>query len=117
LRRELSKRRGTRGGAANTPRRPVLVEELGASVGVPAPVRWLAFPVLEDGARASVQRITGSEALFGITRALLNLHVWNERALILARRIVEEAHAARVVGGTLGDIADALVEWASEDRP
>jgi hypothetical protein len=41
--------------------------------------------------------------------AVLNLHVWGERALIMANRLLGSATAARLIVGSLPDAASTIM--------
>jgi hypothetical protein len=114
LGREAPRGRSTRGGGATTPRRPVAASELDASVGVPATVTAVLVPSFEPGADSAVVPMTSAEAVFAITSAVLNLHIWNERAVLLARRVLEGARVARLVVGDYAEAAEVTARWARE---
>jgi hypothetical protein len=94
---------------ARTPRRPVRVQELfGASAG-PTPPGRVVFPVFRPGRPTELQDIGAAEALFEFTQAVLNLHVWTDRALVVMRDILTSVPAARLVVGSIPEAADLLV--------
>ena len=47
--------------------------------------------------------------MFAIAGAVLNMHVWGERALILANRLLASATAARLIVGSLPDAASTIM--------
>jgi hypothetical protein len=49
-----------------------------------------------------------AEALFTMSESLLNMHVWNERALVLLERILAEVSVERLVIGSLPEAVTLL---------
>jgi hypothetical protein len=95
------------------PPRPVSVEDLQAERGRdPAPVRWIVFPDFDLGAETSLEPAGGSQALFRFIEAVLNLHVWRDRGLLLARELLEDGAVSRLVVGSIPEAADLLMETA-----
>jgi hypothetical protein len=97
---------------AMTPRRPVAPEELGGQRSQPAPVGWIVFPYFEAGAETRLEPAGGSEAIFRFTEAVLNLHIWEDRALTLIRDLVEAVPVSRLVVGSIPEAAELLARSA-----
>lgn len=97
---------------AKTPRRPIPVAVLGRRAAGPMPIGWLVFPTFSAGAPTELTSIGRAEAMFRLTQATLNLHVWNERALLLMQDFVNEVPSAQLVVGSLQEAADLLLERA-----
>lgn len=110
LGRRPSKGRATRGGGANSIRRPVLPSELGGNPAQPTPVGRMLFPEFRSGEPTAIQPVPASEALFALSKASLNLHVWGERALLLFQRLLREIEVARLVIGDLEAAGDLVME-------
>lgn len=110
LGRQPSKGRGSRGGGANTVRRPVLPYELGGTVAGPTPVRRVLLPEFQPGAETRLEPMPSAAALFALTRAALNLHVWEDRALLFFRRLLERTDVLRLVVGDLDDARDLVLD-------
>jgi hypothetical protein len=89
-------------------RRPVRVDELGGTFAEWSPVERLVFPSFEEGARTGLVPMTKAEALFAMSEALLNLHVWNERALVLLQRVLADAPVERLVIGSVPEAVELL---------
>ena len=107
LGREVRRRRPAAGSASA--RRPVRPDELGGSTGAPAPVRRLLFPEFRPGEPTSIEPVPAAAAVFALTRAALNLHVWEERALLFFRRLLEGIDVARLVVGDLDEACDLIL--------
>jgi hypothetical protein len=97
-----------------TVRFPVPVDELGSSIASPAPVRWIVFPEFDPGAPTELQPIDAARAVFRFAESGLNLHIWGDRALVLARRLLEGAEVRRLVVGSIEEGADAVRRFATE---
>jgi hypothetical protein len=97
--------------AAGVPSRrlALAVEELGGAVAPPTEIRRLVFPSFEPGRPTELRPIAKAEAVFAIASAVLNMHVWGERALIMANRLLGSATAARLTVGSLPDAASTIM--------
>lgn len=104
------RRRSTRS-EGMTPRRPVPVTRLGGSVGLPAPVKWVVFPEF-GAAETKLEAASGSGLVFALVSATLNRHVWRERAIVFAQRLLDEAAVSRLTIATADAAADAVAEAA-----
>jgi hypothetical protein len=93
----------------NTPRRPVPIQELGGRVAEAAPVGMVVFPTFELGGVTEFRSMSKAEAVFGITESVLNLHIWTDRALVAAGKLIEEAEVSRLVIGSLPEAAALLM--------
>jgi hypothetical protein len=89
-------------------RRPVPVRELGGTFADSAPIDRLVFPSFEPGAVTELVSMSKAEALFTMSESLLNMHVWNERALVLLERILAEVSVERLVIGSLPEAVTLL---------
>ncbi len=78
-------------------RHPVLPETLGSQFSAPVPLGWVVFPEIRQGAEAHLEPLNAADALFRFTQACLNLHVWEDRALILIRNLLEEKPVSLLV--------------------
>jgi hypothetical protein len=94
---------------ARTPRRPVRVEELSGASSGPTPPGRIVFPTFRPGRPTEMQDIGAAEALFGFTQAVLNLHVWADRALVVMRDLLSSIPPARLVVGSIPEAADLLL--------
>jgi hypothetical protein len=94
---------------ARTPRRPVPVEQVGGYRATPAVLGRIVFPVFRPGEETRLEAIASSEAVFHFLEALLNAHIWGERAMLLARDLVETVPVERIVIGALPDAAELLL--------
>jgi len=95
---------------AKTPRRPVPLDELGGELGQPAPIRRLVFPSFHPGQATGWREIPRAEALFRLTEASLNLHVWTERAFVLLQDLLADASIQALVVGDLEEAADLVAK-------
>lgn len=91
---------------------PVSVEELGGRWADPAPLGWIALVSFRPGEETRLEPAGGADALFGFTEAVLNLHVWQDRALLFARDLLESMPVSRLVVGSLPEAADLLIQTA-----
>jgi hypothetical protein len=107
-------RAGHRTPGAMTVRLPVPVDELGSSIASPAPVRWIVFPEFDPDAPTELQPIDAARAIFRFAESGLNLHIWGDRALVLARRLLEGAEVRRLVVGSIEEGADVISRFATE---
>jgi hypothetical protein len=87
----------------------VSVRELGGRLGQALPIRRIVFPRFEPGSPTRLEPISRSEATFGLAQAGLNLHVWGERALVLADEIVRAALVQRLHVGSLAEATELLL--------
>jgi hypothetical protein len=95
------------------PPRPVSLGALrGERAEGTAPAKWIVFPEFEPGGETRLEPAGGSELLFRFTEAVLNLHVWRDRTLVLLRELLESAAVSRLVVGSLPEAADFLVRTA-----
>jgi hypothetical protein len=92
--------------------RPLAPESLGGSMSDPRPLRWLIFPTFAPGENSRLEAHGGAEALFGLTQACLNLHVWRDRSLALFRELLDDVAVSRLVVGDPGEAADLVAEAA-----
>jgi hypothetical protein len=101
-------RRQTGPSGARVWRRPVPVAELGGRSVDWAPIGRVVFPRFEPGATTELQPLSRAEAVFAMSESLLNLHVWNERALLLIERLLRDVSVERLVVGSLPEAVDVL---------
>jgi hypothetical protein len=95
------------------PPRPIPLHQLAAErAEAPVPIRWILFPRFEPGAETTLAPAGGSEILFRFTEAVLNLHVWRDRALLLARELLEGGAVSTLVVGSIPEAADLLMDTA-----
>jgi hypothetical protein len=102
----------SRSGRATPGRYAVLPEALGSRSADPTPLRWVAFPSFEPGSRTRLEAAGGAGAVFGLSRACVNLDVWEERGLMMFRELADDAAISRLVIGSLEEAADLLIESA-----
>ena len=102
----------SRSGRAAPGRYAVSPEALGSRSADPTPLRWVVFPSFEPGSPTILEPAGGAGAVFGLSRACVNLDVWEERGLILFRELAEGAAISRLVIGSLEEAADLLIESA-----
>ena len=108
---ELGREAGRRSrGQADRRRRPVPLAELGGRAADPAEIHWVVFPDFEAGGPTELVTMSESEALFRYAQAVLNLHIWSDRALILGREMLEHARIARLRVGSIPEATDILIE-------
>lgn len=97
---------------AATPRRPVLVDELGGVLAAPSTDDWIVFPVFSLGGPTELRPLGDAQALFSLTQATLNLNVWGPRALVLLREILASSEqVVQLVVGSLDEAVDLLASW------
>jgi hypothetical protein len=94
---------------AMTPRRPVTLPELKGRRADPVDIRWIVFPEFELGGPTELMSIERSEALFRLSRSLLNLHVWGDRVLYLWKELREKATPMRLRVGSMEAAAEMLL--------
>ena len=95
-----------------TPRRLVTPEEVGGRFADPAPLRWIVLPEFVPGADTRLEALGGSGALFQLTRSVLNLHAWGDRALLLLRDLLDMVPTSRLVVGSIPEASDLVVQAA-----
>jgi hypothetical protein len=97
-------------------RTPVRPTSLGGTRAGPADPRWIVFPVFEPDGPTELRPMSGSEGVFGFAEAVLNLHVWADRALILAKELLANARVWRLQVGSLETAVELLTaELATTD--
>jgi hypothetical protein len=94
---------------ARTPRRAVPLAVLGADASPPADLARIVFPSFRPGEETRFEGIAASEAVFRILEAVLNAHIWGERAMLFARDLVETVPVERLVIGSVAEAADLLM--------
>jgi hypothetical protein len=97
-----------------TPRRVVAANELGGAEAEPAPPVWIVLPSFEPESKTRLEPFGGAPALFGITQAILNLHVWEDRALTLMRDMLDSTAVSRLVVGSIPEAASQLLAVAPD---
>jgi len=100
---------GEVGRDSRTPRRAVPVEVLGGHHAAPTDLGWIVLPVFRQGEGTRLEPVAGAEAVFKLMEAMLNAHVWGDRALILARDLVETVPVQRLVIGSIPEGAGLLM--------
>jgi hypothetical protein len=96
-------------GNSRTPRRVVPVNVLGGYHAPPAELGAITFPVFAPGEDTRAEAIGASDGIFRIMEATLNGHVWGERALILARDLIETVPTQQLVVGSLPEAVELLM--------
>ena len=102
----------SRSGRATPGRYAVSPEALGSGSADPTPLRWVVFTSFEPGSRTILEPAGGAGAVFGLSRACVNLDVWEERGLMMFRELADDAAISRLVIGSLEEAADLLIESA-----
>jgi hypothetical protein len=102
------RRRGQEAPVQARPRWPVLLEEIGGNAAPPTEIRWIVFPEFKQGESTRLEPIAKAEAVFRLSEAALNMHIWTDRALTLMRRLVDEHVVGRLTIGDLQEGADWL---------
>lgn len=102
----------SRSGRATPGRYAVAPEALGSRSADPTPLRWVVFPSFEPGSRTILEPAGGAGAVFGLSRACVNLDVWEDRGLMMFRELAQGAAISRLVIGSLEEAADLLIESA-----
>lgn len=102
----------SRSGRATPGRYAVAPEALGSRSADPTPLRWVVFPSFGPGSRTILEPAGGAGAVFGLSRACVNLDVWEDRGLMMFRELAEGAAISRLVIGSLEEAADLLIESA-----
>ena len=100
--------------SARTPRRPIPVEELRGNRGSPAQLSRIVFPVFKPGEVTRLGSVMDAEAVFLLMEAMLNAHIWTDRALTLARSLVETTSVDRMIIGTIPEAVDLLMRGEAE---
>jgi hypothetical protein len=91
-----------------TPRSPANSSELGGYSAESTALGWVVFPAFELGAVTRLEPVGSAEAVFRGSQALLNLHIWEERALAFLGRVVETIPVSRLIVGSLPEAASLL---------
>lgn len=104
---------GERLGARN-PRRPVRVDELSGRAADPTAPGWVVFPTFKLGGPTGLQELARAEALFKLTQAMLNLHIWTDRAFVVLQDLLATVPTAHLLVGSIPDAADLLVAAAAD---
>lgn len=93
------------------PRAAVRLERLGGSLAAPTPARWIVFPTFRPDAATELVPMGRAEALFAFSQALLNAHIWRDRAFVLMQDLLGgAARVSRLVVGSLPDAAELLLD-------
>ncbi|HEV8420954.1 MAG TPA: hypothetical protein VGR13_06335 [Actinomycetota bacterium] len=106
--RERPRRRRPSDDVSRRPRRPVLLEEIGGSPAPASPIQWVVFPSFDPDGPTALRPLSPSEALFRLTRASLNLHIWRDRAFVLMQKVLEGTPTAELSVGSVADAAELL---------
>jgi hypothetical protein len=96
--------------SALLPQRYVRPEDVGASTGVPVPVRWLVFPTLDWNGAPRLSSLPRAEAVERMAANCFNLYRHQDRGVLLLGRLAEQAQAFRLDGGTPRERAALLAE-------
>lgn len=97
---------------AKTPRRPVRPDELGAEKVGSAPLAAIVFPDFEPGAETRLEPVSsGAHYLFATLGAILNMHVYGDRSVTFAHRLLETVPARRLVIGSVDAAGRLLASW------
>jgi hypothetical protein len=115
--RRLPREERPEGSDSRTPRRPIPVELLGGHPASPAELGWIVLPSFSPGETTRIEPVTAAEGVFRLVEAMLNSHIWGERALILARDLVETVPVSRLIIGSLPDAAELLMGLKAEVAP
>jgi hypothetical protein len=94
---------------SRTPRRAIPLDTLGGHASAPVELRRIVFPLFRPGQETRLEPLASSEAVFRILEVVLNPHIWGERAMLLARDVVETIPVDRMVVGSIPDAADMLM--------
>lgn len=97
---------------ANSPRRPVSLSELGGRASPPIPISTVVFPSFDPDGATQLQPIGRAEALVLLFRALLNGHVWRDRALVFARDLLQGTACMQLSVRSIPEAAEALLDAA-----
>lgn len=95
-----------------TVRQPLLPTSRGAEWAEPAPLAWIIVPSFSPGSETKVEPFGGAEAIFALTQAVLNLHIWEDRALILIRDLLDSIPVSRLTVGSLPEAAELILQTA-----
>jgi hypothetical protein len=95
-----------------TTRQPLLPADRGAKWGEPTPLSWIIIPQFSPGSETKIEPHGGAEALFRLAQAILNLHVWEDRALVLIRKLLDSVPISRLIVGSLPDAAELVAATA-----
>jgi hypothetical protein len=99
---------------SRTPRRPIPVGALGGHVASRADLGRITFPVFAPGEETRLEPVAGADAVFRLMQATLNAPIWSDRAMILARDLVETMSVEQLIIGALPDAADVLMSPEAE---
>jgi hypothetical protein len=98
--------------SAVTDRVPVRVEELGGTGSKGGPVGLVVFPSFAPDQPSTTRPSGRSEALFGLTGALLNPEIWTDRAMLVLRDLVADTPAHHLTVGNYEEAAGAVIDLA-----
>jgi hypothetical protein len=96
--------------SALLPQRYVRPEDVGASTGVPVPVRWLVFPTLDWNGAPRLSSLPRAEAVERMAANCFNLYRHQDRGVLLLGRLAKQTQAFRLDGGTPRERAALLAE-------
>lgn len=105
-----------RRGSEHPPRQVVRPDDVGAAPAPATPLGWVIFPEFQPGAETRLEPVGGSDWVFRMVQACLNMHVWQDRALIFMRDLLDVAAVCRLVVGSIPDAAEMVLEAVSESR-
>ncbi|HWC14339.1 MAG TPA: hypothetical protein VG929_07070 [Actinomycetota bacterium] len=95
-----------------TPRRPVPIRSLGRAAAGPVPIGWIVFPTFVRGDETGFREMARAEAVFRLSQAILNLHIWNERALFLMQDLVDDVAVAELRIGSPEEAVRLILDAA-----
>lgn len=78
----------------------------------PTPLAWIVVPQFSPGSETRLEPFGGAQAIFAFTQAVLNLHIWEDRALILIRKLLDSLPVSRLTVGSLPEAAELVVDTA-----
>jgi hypothetical protein len=102
---------------AARPRRPVLLQEIGGTPAPPTEIRWIVLPEFRPGEPTRLENLPKAEAMFRLTEAALNLHIWSDRAFGLMQDLIAQHLVGRAVIGDLAGGARFLVDLVANEAP
>jgi hypothetical protein len=93
-------------------RHPVLPATLGSRTSDPVSLGWVVFPEIEPDVDARLEPLNTGEATFRFTQACMNLHVWQDRALLLMKELLESVPVSRLVASSPREAVELLLQTA-----
>jgi hypothetical protein len=88
-------------------------EDVEAEVAGPTPVGWIVFPSDDFEGQARLEPVSKAGSVEAMAANSFNLYRYGDRGVVLLSRIAKDAEAFELVGGSIQDRVDLIVDRLS----